>query len=285
MKGLLITAAIVVVLTAVAFAQETGSGGYGSPESRFQLGFRGGLNVNTMTGRLWGFTHLITTMYANDQNAVWTGGFSKSEVSGFAAGGFVNCRVNRLFSIQPELLIVKKGVKAGGTATVDIDGVGRVLLDMTEKVNLTYLEIPFLAKLTIPTGGKIRPGIFAGPALGINLSAKYVLDVRQSLGGDTYVIAGKPDISNNKSTDIGLVLGGDIGFPVGNAVFLLDARYTLGLNGQFGTVLGGSVPYWGPGDTPAEFPVAIFDPALEVTAVPDMKNRVVSITAGIAFNL
>ncbi len=44
------------------------------------------------------------------------------------------------------------------------------LIDASIKAN--YIEIPLLFKVTLPTEGKIKPSLYAGPALGILMSAK-----------------------------------------------------------------------------------------------------------------
>ena len=87
---------------------------------------------------------------------------------GFAVGGFVTYSINEIFAIQPELLYTMKGAKG----TCEWDGLCEEWKD-----KLTYLEIPVLAKFTIPTEGKIAPNLFIGPALGILLSAKYEWEI------------------------------------------------------------------------------------------------------------
>jgi hypothetical protein len=139
-------------------------------------------------------------------------GTSWGSKTGFCFGGFVTFSIFEMFAIQPEVLYTMKGAK-----------MKRSLLGETLYVwlNLSYLEIPVLAKLNIPTQGNIKPSIFAGPALGIKLSG----NVKAKYAGETE----KEDIEEMKSSDLGLVIGGGVDYMMENWILTLDLRYTLGL--------------------------------------------------------
>jgi len=92
-------------------------------------------------------------------------------------------------------------------------------LKLTTKVN--YLEIPVLAKLSIPTKGTVKPSLFVGPSLAIKLSSK----AKWEYAGESE----EEDIEELKSTDFGLVFGGGVDFALGQGKLTIDARYTLGL--------------------------------------------------------
>ena len=284
MRRTVLTAIAVFVLAGAVYPQQDERSAAIS-ESRIQVGVRGGLNLATMTGRLWGISQFYTDVVGNYPGITWTGGFSKSSVSDIVFGGFLNYAVTPSFSIQPELLYIKKGVECGGAVTIEGLSVGTVNMDLKERLKLTYLEIPVLAKIKIPVRGKIRPSLFGGPALAIKLSGKYEYTNLYNEDGTLRNIALEPKISNMKSTDFGLVMGADLNIPVGRATLVLDARYTMGLSGQFGTSGTESLPDWEYDELPPEFPVAIFEGFGTVKNVPDMKNSVVSITAGVAFDL
>ncbi len=127
---------------------------------------------------------------------------------GFCAGGFITYNINDMFAIQPELLFTMKGAK--------IEEAG-----YKETIKLNYLEIPVLAKLSIPTPGNVKPNLFVGPSLAIKLSAK----VKWEEAGES----GEEDLEEVKSTDFGLVFGGGVDFALGQGKLTVDARYTLGL--------------------------------------------------------
>ncbi len=155
---------------------------------------------------------------------------------GFCAGGFITYNIGSAFAIQPEVLFTMKGAQSESIAG---------FLDETMKISmeLDYLEIPLLFKLSVPTQGGIKPWLFAGPAVAINLSAKSKVEYG--------VVSEDADMENIKETDLGLVVGG--GFDLGTLV--IEARYTLGLT---------SIEDFEIGET-------------------DLKNAVVSIMAGISF--
>lgn len=285
----LVMATVALLLATTLFAQEDDESTAGSPVSKIQVGFKGGVGLASMSGETWGFSQSLELYLENDASGDVTSSFKKSGNSGPVFGAFLNYRINSQFSIQPEFLYVKKGAKVKGTGSQTFTEFGSISYSVTEKLNLTYLEIPVLAKFSIPTQGKIRPSLFAGPAMGVKLSGEYDLQLVMTAVGDgveTVRWTGKPDISNMKSTDFGLVFGGDVDIALGRASLILDVRYTMGLSGQFDKIDLTNFTDWHPDDpTPKEYPVVTMDSDIIPTGVPDMKNKAFSITAGVAFNL
>ncbi|MEE9170819.1 MAG: porin family protein [bacterium] len=112
-----------------------------------------------------------------------------------------------------------------------------------DELKLTYLEIPVLVKINLGSAPKVKPNIFAGPAFGILLSSKV-----KGPGGEVDF----KDIT--KSSDLGVVVGAgiDIGLVMTGITF--DIRYTFSLS-------------------------SIDDSGEDA----DVKNRVLSATAGISF--
>ncbi|MCL4279283.1 MAG: outer membrane beta-barrel protein, partial [Ignavibacteriaceae bacterium] len=82
---------------------------------------------------------------------------------------------------------------------------------------------PLLFKFLIPIeGSNIKPAIFAGPAIGFNMTAKSKVEYEsQSQENDL-----KDD---TKSTEVSLAFGGGLGFNVGKNELGADIRYILGL--------------------------------------------------------
>jgi hypothetical protein len=161
---------------------------------------------------------------------------------GVNAGAFMNYRLNDMFVVQPEAFYAMKGWK------YDISD--EDLGDYSVNVKLDYIDIDVLAKLTVPMEGKIKPAIFVGPYVGIKASAKMeVEDVSE-------------DIDNAKSTDFGVVLGGEVGYELGNGMMiLLDVRYSMGMVNIF--------------DVPEDAPAG--------TEAPNVKNQALIFMAGVAF--
>ena len=132
---------------------------------------------------------------------------------GINAGAFMNYRVHEMFVVQPEVFYAQKGWK------LDVEGSDEI------KVKMDYIDIDVLAKLTIPMEGKIKPCIFAGPYVGINMAA----DVE--IGDES------AEIDNVKSTDFGVVVGGGVDFEMENGMMiLLDIRYSMGFANLFEAV-------------------------------------------------
>jgi hypothetical protein len=131
----------------------------------------------------------------------------------FGGGIFARIMPNDQICIQPEVLYMMKGCK--------FDDVGTTT---DAKTVFNYIEVPVLVKYMIPTEGKISPCIFAGPAVGMLMSAK-AKGTQDNTDYDN-------DIKDfMKSIDFGVAFGAGIDFAVGEkGKITFDARYTLGLN-------------------------------------------------------
>ena len=135
---------------------------------------------------------------------------------GFSAGVFITFNITEMFAIQPEVLYTMKGAK------YEEEIFGETLKFW---VNLTYLEIPLLAKIIVPTQGIVKPCLFAGPALAIKLSGK----AKAEYAGETE----EENIEDMKGTDFGLVIGAGLDFGLGApgmGKLTVDIRYSLGLS-------------------------------------------------------
>jgi hypothetical protein len=132
-----------------------------------------------------------------------TGDSDPGTRTGFLIGGYANIGFGAPVTVQPELLYVQKGASTdveGGTITTKYD----------------YIEIPVLVKYQIPAGG-FSPNLFAGPALGFNVTA-------ERTNGDTV------DLSEGTSgTEFGLYFGAGSDFGLSAGTVSIDLRYNLGL--------------------------------------------------------
>lgn len=134
--------------------------------------------------------------------------------TGFMIGGFVLVDAG-LVAVQPELMYIQKGASQEGT----FNGT-----TITRTTKLDYIEVPFLVKLQAPLEEGITPSVFAGPTLGLNVTAKREAE-GESLPQD---ISG--DISDRVSgTDFGLALGGGVDIDFSAGTLMGDIRYGLGL--------------------------------------------------------
>ncbi len=129
---------------------------------------------------------------------------------GGVGGVFMCYNITEIFAIQPEVLFSMKGAKYDIT-----------ILDETYEatMKLNYIEIPVLFKVNLPTEGKMKPSLYAGPALGILMSANAeVEDVSEDIKDDM------------KGTDIGLLAGAGIGYQMENGSLLsFEVRYEVGM--------------------------------------------------------
>jgi opacity protein-like surface antigen len=145
-------------------------------------------------------------------------GFSKSARTGFLGGAFAEARLSDVFSVQFEALYTQKGFEVSspsGKATYRLD----------------YLEFPLTAKATFGSG-PLRPYLFAGPNVGIRLSA------------DAETESGSGDFQDaTRTTDIAVDLGAGVSYRLsGGTALLLEGRYSVGLVNVFNTgPAGGTV--------------------------------------------
>jgi len=175
----------------------------------------------------------------------------------FLFGAFAEIPLSRIFSIQPEALYTMKGPKIEDT-------------DINASLKISYVEVPLLLRVNIPTSGSssldlfqgtsgggvgVRPHIYAGPAVAFKASCKLSGEEGSSSLDMTCKEAESDlDFAAFKGLDWSAVFGG--GLDIGD--FTLGARYTMGLGN-------------------------IIDQQGSETS--DVKHRVFSIYAGYGFRL
>ena len=132
---------------------------------------------------------------------------------GFNVGLFTELAVGESFSIQPEILLSTKGNRATYGMSGGVPDILGVEGDV--KTNLTYIDIPVLAKVTVGEVLNIHVGPYASYLIGANASGE----------GDIFDGSNEINRDNFKSWDYGLAagLGADID------VVTIGARYNLGL--------------------------------------------------------
>jgi len=131
--------------------------------------------------------------------------------TGIMIGGFLNVPFGKMFALQPELAFTMKG----GSGTIQGTNV---------TLTSNYIELPVLLKFYIPLEGKqtIRPSLYAGPAIGLNVAAS---ETDQANGQTDNIDLN----SKTKSIEFSLVFGGGVGFRLGTGILDLSLRYTVGL--------------------------------------------------------
>jgi hypothetical protein len=135
--------------------------------------------------------------------------------TGLAAGVFITYSLSDLIAIQPEVYYAMKGTK--GKYFYPPSG---PTVDVTEKFD--YIEIPVLFKVQLAGGTSFKPSFYAGPELGILLSAK--------VKGEANGVSVENDVkSETKSTDFGLIGGVGADYLMGSGKLTFDIRYDIGL--------------------------------------------------------
>lgn len=128
---------------------------------------------------------------------------------GLVIGGFASISFHHLAAVQPEFIFATKGsdVEAGGVYSGGF--------------NLSYLEIPVMARVGIPLRGLIKPYILAGPQLSILLSSEI-----EEADGQT-----SDAKDDTHGVDVGLILGAGAAINVSSlgGAMLIEARYDWGL--------------------------------------------------------
>ena len=158
----------------------------------------------------------IEVGYSRTDLALGGGGNLLTSRQGAITGVYLQFPLQDVFAIRPELLFSLKG---GSTvATIGAKGEQNIAIE------LAYVELPVLFRVSFPTGS-IRPVLFGGPALAIQIGCDFSFD----LGTDsTRSTCGQDNLTTVRGWDFGLVGGGGVEKRLRRATIALEARYTAG---------------------------------------------------------
>lgn len=144
-------------------------------------------------------------------------------VIGFHVGGFAEIKLSDKFAFQPELLLSTEGSKLETTDSGSIFGVS-YSEKFESKVNLTYLNLPLLAKYYVTEDLFIT----AGPQLGFLLSAKSKDETSVTVGNNTETESSNENVKDDfKSINFSASVGA--GYFFTENIFA-EARYNVGLS-------------------------------------------------------
>ena len=215
----------IFVLVVLLVATQAAGGG------KIPMGLKAGLNIANISG--------------DDAE-------DPSSRMGFTVGGFVEYPLSPMISVMGEVTYANKGGEA--VCTYAEPAALTEPLTLNETYKFSYIEIPILLKLNVPTSGNIKPYLLLGPGVAFNIGA----DFEEANHDYSF----EEDIGDyTKAIDFGMIFGGGVGFPVGSRMMSLGARYERGLT----TIDDGLAEHW---DDDGEY---------------DIKNSVISILAGFQF--
>jgi hypothetical protein len=159
-------------------------------------------------------------------------GYSRADLTGEASnlvesrqgaitGVYLHLPVNPLVSVRPELLFSLRGGRtlaqiAGTDDIADVD------------IELAYLEVPLLARLNLPRG-RIRPAVFGGPSLALQIGCDVTLET------DTLLrfTCGQDSVSQIREWDLAWIAGAALEMHLPRTTLSLQGRYTAGFRSVF----------------------------------------------------
>jgi len=167
-------------------------------------------------------------IYSSNTTEIPTGWPGTAFRNGFAGGVYMDYAFNRFFSLQPEILYVTKGLDGGFKSSG---------FNASYSGRFDYIEIPLLAKFTVAGKSRFSPYFFAGPDVGINLSAD--VDFAYTNTRTDESVSGSSDWSGIMNrTEICFSFGAGCKYAVGLGGITADARFDLGLSDVYS---GGAV--------------------------------------------
>jgi Outer membrane protein beta-barrel domain len=164
-------------------------------------------------------------------------GYSRADLTGEASelvesrqgaitGVYLHLPVGPVVSVRPEVLFSLKGGRtvaliAGTNDLVDID------------IELAYLELPVLARLTLPRG-RVRPAIFGGPSAGLQIGCDILFILPDT---SSRLTCGQEEVNQVREWDFGWIAGAAIEMHLPRTTLALQGRYSAG----FRSILEGNV--------------------------------------------
>jgi len=136
---------------------------------------------------------------------------------GAITGVYLHVPLHRMASVRPEVLF---SVKGGSILSGNADSDDLVLVDL----ELAYLELPLLGRLTLPRG-RFRPAVFGGPAIGIQIGCDLLFTTPDTTVNGT---CGE-DVTGVSEWDYGWVAGAAIEMHLPRTTLAIQGRYSAGL--------------------------------------------------------
>ena len=151
----------------------------------------------------------VTTFRGSDTEDV-------DKMASWLGGIFLNAQIAPSISLQPELLLTRRG----GNFTHN-----NARLDLS----INYVEIPVLAKLRLPIADVFFPHILLGPGFSFKTNVNYSgIDIVTGTSVTTHD-------SNIRKSDISAFVGAGVDAQTKNSgfFFTMDGKYALGFNSVY----------------------------------------------------
>jgi len=145
-----------------------------------------------------------------------------SSRTGFQVAGVLRYGFGGPLGIQTGVGLAQKGATAPPSETG---------LQQDVDYNLSYVEVPLLLTVTVPTPGAVSPRVYGGGQVSIESTCEIATEAQGVSGTvDCTADALGENALNTESTTYGLVFGGGVDFDLGGPLAItLDGRYDLGL--------------------------------------------------------
>jgi hypothetical protein len=174
---------------------------------------------------------------AQDRSAVGAQvGYSRADLTGensqlvrsrqgALTGVYLHLPMSRMVSARPELNFSLRG----GRTVARVQGTETLAL---VDIELAYLELPVLARLTLPRG-RFRPTVFGGPAAGVQIGCDFGI----TLPTDSLrVTCGQEGLTGVRKWDFGWVAGAAAEMHLPRTTLALQGRYSSGFRSVLETV-------------------------------------------------
>jgi hypothetical protein len=133
----------------------------------------------------------------------------------FMGGATLAYDLENGFLAQAEVLYVIKGARSDSAVVEDLGTLRKV------DSRIAYLEFPVLASYRFETNRAVRPRLFAGPFLGVNVDAT----LRYEAAGAQF----QERDDSVKSIELGIAFGGALDVSVGGELISFGLQSSLGL--------------------------------------------------------
>jgi hypothetical protein len=145
---------------------------------------------------------------------------------GAITGVYLHLPVTRMVSVRPEVLFTLKGGRTLVLLTDTTDTPNTALVD----IELAYLELPILARWTLPRG-RFRPAVFGGPSASLQIGCDFLFIVaadssRQTCGQEDE--EADPVPQQVRELDFGWIVGAAIEMHLPRTTLALQGRYSAG---------------------------------------------------------